>query len=289
MMVNIIPDDKNKDKGLDPRKDLDICLDNYILNIRKNKQLEPYELFTFDKKAEKFSPKIDLQKIKNYLSKFLVSNLFKEIYCIIYPDNLIFPFSNIETSKQFIDEHFNFLPMENEKAYGSTDKFTLETYIYLGMKGYLYIPPNFNYKDEKNLLLLSELMTGRVVKTGYQEISHDMYNIFFYHSNGLISLKAPRESGKEIEIILFGKFLNKINLKEVLYILNENNLEKGIGEFRNDFALLNDCDLDVKGEFEVFNQIKNSSYYKTIKDFSISTEEIQDLFSIEVLNDDDTL
>ena len=116
-----LPEDKNRDKGLDPKIDLDICLDNYILNIRKNKQLEPYELFTFDKKIEKFSPKIDLQKIKNYLSKFLVSNLFKEIYYIIYPDNLIFPFPNIEASKKFINENFNFLPMENEKL----------TYIYV--------------------------------------------------------------------------------------------------------------------------------------------------------------
>jgi len=293
-----LPEDKNRENRLDPKTDFDICLDNYILNIRKNKQLEPYELFTFDKKIEKFSPKIDLPKIKNYLSKFLVSNLFKEIYFIIYPDNFIFPFSNIETSKKFIDENFSFLPMENEKEYGSTDKFTLETYIYLCKKGYYHVPSNFNYNDEQNLLLLSELMTGRIVKTGYHEIIHDMYNIYFYHSNGLISLKTPQknvngefisEIGKEIEVLLFGKFLKKINLKEVLYILNEKNLDKGIGEFRNDFALLNDCDLDVKGEFEYFNEIKNSSYYKDIKDFSISTEEIQDLLSIEVFNDDDTL
>ena len=188
--------------------------------------------------------------------------------------------------------------MENEKEYGSTDKFTLETYIYLCKKGYYHVPSNFNYNDEQNLLLLSELMTGKIMKTGYQEISHDMYNIYFYHSNGLISLKTPpkntngefvSEIGKEIEVLLFGKFLKKINLKEVLYILNEKNLDKGIGEFRNDFALLNDCDLDVKGEFEYFNEIKNSSYYKDINDFTISTEEIQDLLTIEVFNDDDTL
>ena len=141
-------------------------------------------------------------------------------------------------------------------------------------------------------------MTGKIIKTGYHEISHNMYNIYYYHSNGIISLKTPRknvngelirESGKEIEVLLFGKFLNKINLKEVLYLLNEKNLDKGIGEFRNDFALLKDCDLDVKGEFENFNKIKNSSYYIDVKDFSISTEEIEDLFSIDVLNDDDTL
>ena len=141
-------------------------------------------------------------------------------------------------------------------------------------------------------------MTGEIVKTGIHEINHEMYNIYYYHSNGNISLKTPRkiingkeirESGKEIEFLLFGSNITIINLKQVLYLLNEKNFNKGIVEFRNGFNDLKDEDLNVEGEFENFNVIKKSKYFNTINDFSISTEEFQHSLSIKADNYDDTL
>ena len=67
--------------------------------------------------------------------------------------------------------------------------------------------------------------------------------------------------------------ITTLNLKQVLYILNEKNFNKGIVEFRNGFLNLKDDDLNIEGEFECFNDIKNSYYYKNVNDFSISTEE----------------
>ena len=54
---------KNKDMGLDPKKDLDICIDNYILNIRKNLNLKKHEMLVFDKIPENFKPKINIINI----------------------------------------------------------------------------------------------------------------------------------------------------------------------------------------------------------------------------------
>ena len=57
--------------------------------------------------------------------------------------------------------------------------------------------------------------------------------MFYCHENGNIPLKTPRktglkdrEGGREMEILLFGSILQNINLKQALYILNENNYKK---------------------------------------------------------------
>ena len=283
---------------LDPKKDKDICIKNYILNKKENLNLSNYQLFNYDKIIENFYLKIDTTRIKNFLSKFLVSNLFKEVYYYLYPDNLIFPFENKNSAEKFINENLNFLPMINEFAHGSTDKFTLEIFIYIDKKEFYNMPKNFDESDKDNILILTGLMTGGLIKTGIHEINHDMYNIYFYHSNGIISLKTPRktikgndlrESGREMELLLFGSEIYQINIKQALYLLNEKNYEKGILEFRKGFIELNDCDLDITGEFSYFSKIKKSKYFRTADYFSISTSTSNDLFLMSSISDNDTL
>ena len=65
--------------------------------------------------------------------------------------------------------------------------------------------------------------------------NHNFYNIFYYHENGNIPLKTSRkdglnfrEGGREMELLLFGNILDNINIKQALYILNENNYQKNI-------------------------------------------------------------
>ena len=232
------------------------------------------------------------------MSKFLVSNLFKEIYYYLYPDNIIFPFKDLKSAEEFMNENLNFLHMINEEAHGATDKFTLEIYMYLLPKKFFYMPKDFDQNDKDNLFFLSGLMTGELIKTGIHEINHDMYNIYYYHSNGTISLKTPRkiingkdlrESGREIEILLFGDKLYSINIKQVLYLLNEKNYDKGIIEFRKGFKELNDEDLNIIGIFSDFNRIKNSKYFNDPDNFSISTSSSNELFLIDAVSDYDTL
>ena len=188
--------------------------------------------------------------------------------------------------------------MINEYAHASADKFTLGIYIYLCPKKLINEQRNFDDNIDENKLLLSGLMTGEIIKSGIHEINHDMYNIYYYHSNGIISLKTPRkminnkelrESGREIETSMFGSQITSINIKQALYLLNEKNYNKGIIEFQKDFIALNDCDLDIEGEFEYFNQIKNSQFFNTPEDFSISASASNELFAIDSISDYDTL
>ena len=81
------------------------------------------------------------------------SSLFKEIYYYLYPDNIIFPFNDFESAEEFIKENLHFLHMINEETHGSTDKFTLEIYLYLEPKRFYKMPKDFNQNDEDNLFL----------------------------------------------------------------------------------------------------------------------------------------
>ena len=287
-----------KSIDLDFKRDKDICISNYLLNKTGKIHLTNYQLLNYDKIIENFYPKINIEKIRKFLTNFLVSNLFKEIFYYLYPDELNFPFKNRKCAEDFIKENLNFLPMINEGAHSSTDKFTLGIYIYLCPKTLYHKPKNFNYSKDENKLFLSGFMTGEIIKSGIHEINHDMYNIYFYHSNGIISLKTPskmiknkelRESGREIETLMFGSEVGSINIRQAIYILNEKNYDKGIIEFQKGFIELNELDLDIKGEFEDFNQIKNSQFFNAPADFSISASASNELFAIESISDYDTL
>ena len=58
-----------------------------------------------------------------------------------------------------------------------------------------------------------------------------------------------------MEDILFGKDLNKLTLKQVLYILNEDNYQKSQNQFRIGFLHLSDKDCHCKGIFEDYSKI----------------------------------
>ena len=109
--------------------------------------------------------------------------------------------------------------------------------------------------------------------------------MFYFHKNLIIHLNIQRkdeeykiEEGREIEILLFGRKVDKINLKEALYILNEENYNKGIIKFKEDFEKLysqeeNINDIIIKGEFkdyilpdDILNLKKNLTYIKLEQD-----------------------
>ena len=280
---------------IDPNKDTNICIENFILKEKKLlDDLSNDEISIFDKYIDNFYPKINFNKIRIYLLKFLRSNLFREAYYILYPDTLVFPFENKEDTENFIENKIFFIPTINKKAKGVTDKFTLEEYIFIKKKKISDLPSKIS-NIEKDLIL-EELYTGSLIKTLFHENNHNMYNIFYYHSNFSIPLKTPRkyqtgklgESGREFEIILFGDKVKSLNIKQIMYILNEENFEKGVLEFREGFNSLNK-DLEIKGEFSYFNEIKKFLCNPYINNTTISSENFDDICSIEADDDNDVL
>ena len=62
-----------------------------------------------------------------------------------------------------------------------------------------------------------------------------------------------KESGESIEIILFGKKLNNLTVKESLYVLNIDNYSLNLENFRNNFQKYED-----KAIKELLNKIDNN-------------------------------
>ncbi len=56
-----------------------------------------------------------------------------------------------------------------------------------------------------------------------------------------------------MELALFGNVIKNLSYREALYILNTNNYDKTLKEFREGFAKLSKNDLIIKGPFQNFN------------------------------------
>ena len=119
-------------------------------------------------------------------------------------------------------------------------------------------------------------------------MNHSFYNILFMNSNGLNPVDTPRknniefnESGKNLEILLFERCLRRMTLAECMYILNEDNYNKNLEDFRKDFTKINKNikNLIIKedGIFKEFNKIFNCEVYDIIlRNSLINSDDIYD-------------
>ena len=244
-----------------------------------------------------YNQTIQLHKIKTFLKKIFCSNVFQEAFQILYPSYINFPFKTEKNAEDYINKFINFIIFNSSSANSVTDKFTLETYIFLEPKE-IKIKSQIN---KKFISLIEKILyTSGNVKTNFDELNHNLYNMFYYHKNGIIPLNFPRkdgederEEGREIEFLLFGMKVNKINMKEALYILNEENYNKSIIKFKEDFQKLNSQeeninDLIIKGEFQEYilhDDILNSKK----KLIYIQLEQDSDYPDIDSNDDNDVL
>ena len=251
----------------------DLIFRNKVLNSNNNEKILNYK-----KAYDTYNNIIDIDKIKKFLKKIFLSNVIKEAFQILYPSYIKFPFENEKDVDNYINKHLKFVVYYNSDSNAITDKFTLDTYIFLK-------PKNIKIKNIENnqiiKLIENILYTSGIIKTNYHELNHNFYNIFYYHENGNIPLKTPRkeglddrEGGREMEKLLFGKILYKINIKEALYILNEKNYEKNIYEFREDFKNLYKSnekkeDYLINGEFSELNLSDNNEALEKTNQFFI--------------------
>jgi len=283
----------NENNIIDPKKDINICIDNFILNEKLNLKLQKHEMLIFDEIANNFFPRINITKLKRYFINFLNSNLFKEVFTLLYSEDYIFPFKDEQDAENYVNKKINYLPIINLNSNGVTDKFTLETYIFLKKRKIHLISP---INDQDKEFIYEILYSGAMIKTNFHELNHNLYNICYYHSNGLIPLKTPqkkkfgkmRESGREIEYFLFGEIVSSLKINQIRYILNENNFNKGVIEFKDGFKNLKEEDLIIHGEFECFNEIIKNKNFDDFKDVSISTEIFNGNFNIEAEDGNDT-
>lgn len=174
---------------------------------------------------------------------FLPSKLNQDIIFKLYDikENI---FSSEAIIKLFKENTFYF-PINNKKYLAYTNKECFK--IFIDYKVGENIFPYYTFNDKiKHLIKKSIMIINIQHEFGHShklllfscDIEDD--NDFFYSS--LVKIKINndneielREGGEVFEYLLYGRSIDEINMKEVIYINNLDNFSKTLEEFRNDF------------------------------------------------------
>ena len=236
----------------------------FSLESFEKRKFQIQDFYKYEKLNNYLRAKFDENKIRNFLTNILTSNVIKESFTFFYGNNVKYPFIQENEAKNYLNKYLKFIPLKSETTSGVTEKFSMETYIFIN-NGWT-ISKNLN-DNEINLsseeqLVYKALNNGAIIEINFHELNHNFHNYYYCLENGNEPLKTPRkremnerEGGNNMERILFGRVLNTITLKQALYILNENNYQKSLNEFRSDFLKLKDNVPECEGTFKEYSQI----------------------------------
>ena len=190
--------------------------------------------------------------IKKFYKKILPLKCFESLYNAIYDDSY-YPFKDKKFTEYFIDNYYDFIPIQNNNAFAMTEKFSMRTLINTFLPGI----EGGNCSKEIKMILRH----GFIIVISSHEIVYNFVNIYFYMENSRKSIQTPRKNNLDIseeryfiEIALYGRKLETINLKQALYVLNENNYNKTYLEFQEGFNLLKEEDLTNNGIFKQLSE-----------------------------------
>ena len=240
----------------------DICLKNFVLHLNQKIILEKKELQNYDELEKFFKGIIDIENVNKILAKIFCSNVMKEAFNELYPEYFIFPFNDESEALEFIKENFHYIPYKSYKTGAISEKLTLESYFFLQIRKILFNRKDYTDNDIK--LIEAVFYNGSTIKTNCHEMNHLFYDLLFLQSNGINEVETPRkynieisESGKNLERLLFKRVLYRMTLPECMYILNEENYNKSLKDFRDDFNEINSYPLKIveNGIFSKFNSI----------------------------------
>ena len=263
-------EDKNLIINEDEIKLLNLDNLQLILNDKEyNDEFKIYELYKYNAMMEFYKKHFDEDKVRKFISNILISNVIKELFSFLYGNKIKYPFFDDVNKKgkdkalEFVRKYLKFIPFKFDDTSAVTNKFTMETYIFLNSKimstEIKKIP-----KVKMDYNKISEaLINGAIILINDHELNHNFHNYFYFSKNGKESLKTPRkkeieirEGGFNLENILFGKILENLTLRQALYILNEENYKKSLYEYRCGFLLLENKDCKCKGIFEDYSKLK---------------------------------
>ena len=240
----------------------EICLKNFVLDFKHKIISEKNELQNYDELEKFFKGIIDIENVNKILAKIFCSNVMKEAFDELYPEYFIFPFNDESEALEFIKENFHYIPYKSYKTGAISEKLTLESYFFLQIRKILFNRKDYTDNDIK--LIEAVFYNGSTIKTNCHEMNHLFYDLLFLQSNGINEVETPRkynieisESGKNLERLLFKRVLYRMTLPECMYILNEENYNKSLKDFRDDFNEINSYPLKIveNGIFSKFNSI----------------------------------
>ena len=284
--INEISNEKHKifylkftddDKIIEIKEGDDICQKN--LNKEKLNYIDDiYKYYTIDSllKTNEITPYIN--KLKEFLIKITNSNVYREAIIKLFPQynkNLLeFSKKDIETC---IKSRFKFYPYQDLGNCGATDKFSC----------YSYICVLFNIFS-RNKKYYKVLRCGAVIDISLNELNHINQNILYYNENNKNLLNTPKGKdlkGENFEEILFGKKLESLRLLECFYILNENNWNQTLEDFKKNFKSLYDNSIEYSEKIKYLKNNDNNAvfneFFKIIKDFNEKNFKLIELFQIK--------
>ena len=215
------------------------CLNNLIeKNLQNEYNINSYynlDTLLVENDINQFIP-----NVKKFLIKIVDSNVYKEVIKKLFPNNFKYLFqNNNEEIKFYIDKRIKFYPFENIGICGMTDK--LGCYTYLTTNNFIG-PKLVNPQTYK---------VGLTVMNIFHEINHIYQSIIFFKGNDTNLLNTTEREG--LDIILFGKTIQKIDLFQSLYILNEKNYEQSLEKFRENFENILKIVKETDGKSDLIN------------------------------------
>ena len=254
------------DKIIEIKEGDDICQKN--LNKEKLNYIDDiYKYYTIDSllKTNEITPYIN--KLKEFLIKITNSKVYREAIIKLFPQynkNLLeFSKKDIETC---IKSRFKFYPYQDLGNCGATDKFSC----------YSYICVLFNIFS-RNKKYYKVLRCGAVIDISLNELNHINQNILYYNENNKNLLNTPKGKdlkGENFEEILFGKKLESLRLLECFYILNENNWNQTLEDFKKNFKSLYDNSIEYSEKIKYLKNNDNNAvfneFFKIILSFQFN-------------------
>lgn len=230
-----------------------LCLEN--LDISSNDFVNE-EKYNFNYLIDKFEEK--QKKIKAFMKNILVKQTFVDAYNILFGDGN-YKLKDPKYLEEFIENRLKFIPSRPFSTLAISNKISLNTCIIIKPKN-IVTPNNLTESILNNLKEI--LNIGGYVVTEEHEIFHLLDCLPYYENNCGVSRDTPRkrfydgesEGGEYLELLLFDKIFKEMNLNEILFILNEDNYDKPLIQFKEDFKKLNPEDLVINGEFSYFNE-----------------------------------
>ena len=265
------------DKIIEIKEGDDICQKN--LNKEKLNYIDDiYKYYTIDSllKTNEITPYIN--KLKEFLIKITNSKVYREAIIKLFPQynkNLLeFSKKDIETC---IKSRFKFYPYQDLGNCGATDKFSC----------YSYICVLFNIFS-RNKKYYKVLRCGAVIDISLNELNHINQNILYYNENNKNLLNTPKGKdlkGENFEEILFGKKLESLRLLECFYILNENNWNQTLEDFKKNFKSLYDNSIEYSEKIKYLKNNDNNAvfneFFEIIKNFNEKDFKLIELFQIK--------
>jgi len=204
-------------------------------------------------KDNNIRPYID--RIKQFLIHIVNSNVYNEAIQILFPKNNKYLLgTNLKDIEECINKRFKFYPYQDLGDSGLTDKFSCFTYIPILIFDLAYINQTFFFT----------LIISAIIENSIHEINHLNQDILYFKGNDITLFFIPKrknlkgeDGGANLEEILFGERIKNLRMLECFYILNEDNYNQSLKDFKKNFEnLYNDkIAFSVKMKFLKNNKI----------------------------------